>query len=111
MQILRIDVMKDLAKRTCFLTDFKQFWVEQMQRKINHRWQVFSPGMEIFGLSLRVKQRTSYLPHLIPGHRPGEREELTAVAVGSSMGQVGSDSPQLSAAEKGMVKIQTLHSL
>lgn len=64
-----------------------------------------------FGLSLRVKQRTSYSLPLVPGHRPGEREELTVVALGSSMGEVGSDGPWISTVKKGMVKIQTLHSL
>ena len=70
VQTLRMDAMKDLTIRTCCLTDFKQLWVGQIQRKSNHRRAVFALGMEIFGLSLSlsVRQRTSCLPPLVPGH-------------------------------------------
>lgn len=38
---------------------------------------------------------------------PEEREELTVVVFGSSIGQVGSDCPWLSTAEEGTVRVQT----
>lgn len=102
-----MDAMKDLAIRTCCLTGFKLLWVGQIQRKGNHRWAVFTSGMEGFGLSLSLSW-TSRLPPSVSRNMSGEGKELMAVAFGSTVDQVDLGYSWLITAK---VRLQTLHSL